>query len=146
MANTRLVMGGSNAHSTSESFTPFGTGFDGAASDTTESRCQITWRSAGNVTNLLVNCITHTSNTVVTVRIGGVNKTNTVTLAATGITEDTGHMDSITAGNLMDYDLSALASTMTIFATTFAATTNTATKLVSKGSGVPGTVTFNTAN
>lgn len=147
MSNSRLVLGGGNwAHSTSTAFNPLGTGYNGSTDQTVESRTQLTYRVAGTLSKLGVQCSTHTSNTVISPRKGassvGINET--ITIAGTGVTEDTTNTDAVAAADKWDTQYSALASTFTATAYIFAATTNTACRLVSYTSGA--STSYGTSN
>lgn len=134
-SHSRLVLGGAGyANSTGVTFIPLCSGAltTRGANNSTETTQQVTYRTVGTFTNLLANCSSHTSNTVLTLRnnAGGTAGNETVTLSATGIVEDTTHNDTVTAGNKYDIQLSALASTVAVIAITYAATTNTACRIM----------------
>jgi hypothetical protein len=138
-SHSRFTMGHNTyANAASTSFQPIGCGAMIRGREATETRSQVTYRTAGVFTNLLVNCTTHTSSTVVTTRKAAGAGAQTITVAATGITEDTTHSDTVTAADKWDIEFSALASTFAELAVTFAATTNTATRLISVESGTAG--------
>lgn len=76
--------------------------------DTTETNTQITFRSAGVISNFFVNLsannIGATPSVIITLRIGAANGNESVSpgLAASGVFEDTTNTDTVTSGNLID--------------------------------------------
>jgi len=67
----------------------------------TEANSQVTWRTAGTLTNLFGRVGGGTNYVAATLktRIGGVNGNLTITVSAAGTVEDTTHSDAISAGN-----------------------------------------------
>src|SRR3990167_11137323 len=75
----------------------------------TEANRQITYRSAGTLSNLWVNVDSNTldGTTTIRTRINGANGAQSVSFASstTGIAEDTTNSDTIVAGDEVNYSL-----------------------------------------
>lgn len=74
-----------------------------------EARVQITYRTAGVLSNLYVNCRTNSLNGTTTVRVrkngGDGNQVVSITSSSTGTFEDTTNTDTIAAGDEINYSI-----------------------------------------
>lgn len=113
MANAGYI-GGNCANA---SFTQFSNKFSLAApssrsgSSATEAFCALKLDKAGTLSLLQIQCTTNaqSGSTTITSRRNSAagNQTISVAAAATGIFQDTTHSDSVSAGNTIDYNISA---------------------------------------
>lgn len=113
-----------------------------------EANAQITYRTAGTLSNLWCNVPTNSLNSTATLRtrIGGVNGNLSVSISGTGTFEDAVNTDTIAAGNQVNLNLDTTASVSgTIFLTTeataFTANTDTVIRI-----GASAGAAINTAN
>src|SRR6266487_941783 len=108
---------------------------------TTETNVQVMMRSPGVASKMFVQVTINTSSTItVTSRKNAAAgaQTVTVTNSTIGIFEDTTHTDTISAGEKWNYNTTVggiVTLTINIIQMTFAATTNTVTKLVAANAG-----------
>lgn len=148
MADTRLVAGGSFPQNSFDSVS-LGTGFLNSNTATTEAYRQVVFRTAGTLSNFYVNV--SASSTVGTetphVNKNSSNGNETVSIpnSTTGVFEDLVNTDSVSAGDLFDYEFHTPGGTLTIavVGNTFAASVNTVCRLVCGDATNP---SFNTAN
>lgn len=126
-------------------------GDGGSTGQSSESVVQMTYRSAGTLSNLYTRVNTNSINTgssfVVRSRKGAANQNQVVTYGALGVNEqeDTTHTDSVSAGDLWNYSAvtanSAGTVTVTNMSTLFAASSNTVRRFNAQGSLVAGAST-----
>lgn len=145
MVDVRQGSGGfSTTTSGAANFWAAGMSYLSGIVDTTDANEQVTYRTAGTMKNLFVNCSAVTSSTTITVRKNASNSALTVTVAASGITEDTTHSFSIAAGDKLNYGTNTGVCTVAYFATTFAATASTTVRCLGNNNGT--NVTYSTAS
>lgn len=125
-----------------EVYNPYGNSwFSNTNSVTTETQSQITYRTAGTVTNLWCNVPTNTINADCTLNLrkNGADGNNGLSIptSTTGTFEDTTHSDTVTAGDELSLLLDVNGSSGNILVTTasslFAASADTTTHLAAYG-------------
>lgn len=70
---------------------------------TTENNVKTTWRTAGTFSNMYCNMLSAAATDTLTYRKGGVNGNQTITIAAAGEFTDNINTDSVSAGDLVNY-------------------------------------------
>lgn len=133
--STILTLGSKGPGSTDASTTSFYAavdGFIGGGVNTTEAFLQITYRSAGTLSNMYIRIIENDRGvSTLTSRINGANGAQSISIGAssTGEFEDTTNTDTITAGDEVNYQIvtGAGGTVFRIFliSSLFAASTNT---------------------
>lgn len=143
MAAIRNITGMGTAATYGANLTRFAPIGGATTAITTETASQITYESAGVLSNLFIFVATNTVSAASTFRtrknIANGAQSTSITASTTGIFEDNANTDSVVAGDEVNYSLvtGATGTSMTIsqMATLFTATTNTTKKHASVVAG-----------